>query len=104
MSEKKGNTGQLRYDFDTVKSCEIESKSGRGGRVTPREFRSFGGNRRILNVDDQNNPFYESYYGPVYLYNTNKKVNEEELVEGYNYPDGVDPREQFRVAGRRGRI
>ena len=104
MSEKKGNTGQLRYDFDTVKSCEIEWKSERWGRVTPRECRSFGGSRRILNVNDPNNAFYEFYYGPVYFYNTNEKVKENDLCEGYNYKDGVDPREQFRVAGRRGRI
>ena len=104
MSEKKGYTGKMKYDFDTSKCCEIEWKPGRWGRVTSREFRSFNGNRRILNVSDLSNPFYECYEGPIYFYGTNNKVPENELCEGYNYSGGVDPREQYRVTGRKGRI
>jgi hypothetical protein len=104
MSEKKGFTGKMKYDFDTSKCCEIEWKPGRWGRVTSREFRSFNGNRRILNVSDPSNSFYEYYEGPIYFYGTNNKVPENELCEGYNYSGGVDPREQYRVTGRKGRI
>jgi hypothetical protein len=104
MSEKKGFTGKMKYDFDTSKCCEIEWKPGRWGRVTSREFRSFNGNRRILNVSDPSNSFYECYEGPIYFYGTNNKVPENELCEGYNYSGGVDPREQYRVTGRKGRI
>ena len=104
MSEKKGFTGKMKYDFDTSKCCEIEWASERWGRVTSREFRSFHGNRRILNVSDSNNPFYEEYNGPVYFYGTNTKVPKDQLCKGYNYPNGVDHREQYRVTGNRGRI
>ncbi len=80
MSEKKGNTVKLVYDFNEARSCEIYSKGlKRYGRVTAREFRSFGGKRRILNVDDCDNPFYEDYNGPVYYMMTNKKVPVSEL-------------------------
>jgi len=48
--------------------------------------------------------FYECYEGPIYFYGTNNKVPENELCEGYNYSGGVDPREQYRVTGRKGRI
>ena len=58
MSEKKGNTVKLVYDFNESRCCEIYSEGlKRFGRVTPREFRSFGGKRRILNVDDRDNVF-----------------------------------------------
>ena len=104
MSEKKGYTGKMKYDFDTSKCCEVEYKPGKWGRVTSREFRSFNGNRRILNVLDPEKLFYEPYYGPIYFYGTNTKVPGGQLCKGYNYLNGVDPREQYRVTGRRGRI
>jgi hypothetical protein len=104
MAEKKGFTGKMFYDFDTSKCCEVEYKPGKWGRVTSREFRSFNGKRRILNVDDPSNLFYELYEGPVYFYGTNTRVKDTELCPGYNYPGGIDPREEFRVTGKRGRI
>lgn len=75
MGEKRGNTAKLVYDFNTARCCEIEYKQDKWNRVTAREFRSFDGNRRILNVDDPNNVFYEEYLGPVYLFDTNKKTS-----------------------------
>ncbi len=54
--EKEGKLVKLDYDFNTVKCCEVEYKPGKWARATVREFRSFRGNRRILNVDDSKNP------------------------------------------------
>ena len=98
MSEKRGNTVQLVYDFNTARSCEIEYKPKKWARVTCREFRSFNGNRRILNVDNPNNVFYESYNGPVYLFGTNKRVKPSQ--SGIQYENGIDPRDQYRKQGR----
>lgn len=98
MSEKRGNTIKLAYDFNTARCCEIEYKPGKWNRVTAREFRSFKGNRRILNVDDPNNVFYETYYGPVYLFGTNVTTNTH--TEGIQYENGIDPRDQYRKQGR----
>jgi hypothetical protein len=98
MSEKKGNTIQLIYDFNTARCCEIEYTPKKWARVTCREFRSFKGNRRILNVDNSNNTFYEDYEGPVYLYGTNKRINTNTI--GIQYENGIDPREQYRKQGR----
>lgn len=99
MSEKRGNTEKLIYDFNTARSSEIEYAPGKWVRTTCREFRSFSGNRRILNVDDPNNVFYETYNGPVYLFNTNKRANEI-TKDNVQYENGIDPREEFRKAGR----
>ncbi len=75
MQEKRGNTVKLVYDFNEARCCEIEYKPGKWIRTTATEFRAFDGNRRILNVDDSSNPYYEDYLGPVYLYGTNKKIS-----------------------------
>ena len=93
MSEKRGNTVKLVYDFNSARCCEIEYKSGTWARVTPREFRSFKGNRRILNVDDPNNSFYEDYNGPVYLFNTN--IISDSDTPGLAYQNNKDPREKY---------
>lgn len=98
MSEKRGNTVKLVYDFNSARCCEIEYKPGTWARVTPREFRSFKGNRRILNVDDPNNAFYENYNGPIYLFGTNKTIKTDS--SGMQYENGVDPRDQYRKQGR----
>lgn len=98
MSEKKGNTIKLAYDFNTARCCEIEYKPGKWNRVTAREFRSFKGNRRILNVDDPNNVFYEMYQGPVYLFGTNTITNTDS--RGVQFENGVDPRDQYRKPGK----
>lgn len=67
MSEKKGLTVKLKYDFDTARNLEIFlPKPQSWFRVTAREFRSFTGKRRIQGKD---------YQGPIYLYETNDKVD-----------------------------
>lgn len=99
MSEKKGNTVKLIYNFNDARCCEIEYTPGIWARVTGREFRSFNGNRRILNVDDSNNIFYEDYNGPVYLFGTNKVIKSP-MNGGVQFENGVDPRDQYRKQGK----
>lgn len=70
MSEKKGFTGTVQYDFDTSKNLEILLPTNEWHRVIPNEFRSFNGKRRITTYS-QNNPIHTEYEGPVYLYRTN---------------------------------
>jgi hypothetical protein len=93
MAEKKGNTEKLRYDFNEARCCEIYlSGLNRYGRVTGREFRSFGGSRRILNVDNRENVFYEDYNGPVYWFGTNKRVPDDMIEPKVMFLNGQDPR------------
>ena len=47
MTEKRGFTGQIHYDFDTSKNLEILLANETWHRVIPNEFRSFNGKRRI---------------------------------------------------------
>jgi hypothetical protein len=82
MGEKKGNTGKLKYDFNTAAELEIEYKPERWARVTPTEFRAFNGSRRINSIE---------YIGPIYLFNTNKIVDEPEKI-GLQFVDDKDPR------------
>lgn len=91
--EKEGKLVKLEYDFNTARCCEVEYKPGKWARSTAREFRSFKGNRRILNVDDSKNPFYEDYYGPTYVFDTNRI--EENGIMGINYENGIDPRAKY---------
>lgn len=60
--EKKGHTEKLHYDFNQAANLEVEL-DGVWYRVTPRDFRSFVGSRRISGVE---------YEGPVYVFGTNK--------------------------------
>lgn len=81
MSEKKGLTVKLKYDFDTTRNLEIFlPKSQDWYRVTAREFRSFTGKRRINNVE---------YQGPIYMYETNNKTSldniEKNVIAGYKW-------------------
>lgn len=67
MSEKKGNTVKLEYDFDTARNLEVYLPSlSNWVRVTSREFRSFNGKRRIQG---------QEYSGNLYLFGTNKKTD-----------------------------
>jgi len=71
MSEKKGNTVKLEYDFDTARNLEVYLPSlSNWVRVTSREFRSFNGKRRIQGKE---------YKGNLYLFGTNK------LTDGIEY-------------------
>jgi hypothetical protein len=93
MAEKKGNTEKLHYDFNESRCCEICFDGlNRYVRVTGREFRSFGGLRRILNIDNRENSFYEDYNGPVYWFGTNKKVPTDEVESKIMLLNGKDPR------------
>jgi hypothetical protein len=73
MTEKKGFTGQLRYEFDTSKNLEILLPSNKWHRVIPNEFRSFNGKRRITTYL-KNDPIYSDYNGPIYLFKTNQII------------------------------
>ena len=85
--EKKGYTEKLEYNFNTVYSTEVES-NGEFYRTTCNEFRSWGGNRRILNVKDRTNPVYEEYLGPVYYFGSNKTVPKNKMIDQINYLPG----------------
>ena len=92
MAEKRGNTAKLVYDFPTELCCEIEYEPGKWVRTTPRDFRSFGGNRRILNIDNPKHPVYEEYKGPVYYTLTNRQVTEDLLENTIMLLENKDPR------------
>jgi hypothetical protein len=82
MAEKTGNTAKLVYDFNTAGVCEVCIKDT-WYRTTPREFRSFDGERRItqpikqpgLGDDFADIKFHTyPYNGPVYVIQTNLEV------------------------------
>jgi hypothetical protein len=75
MAEKRGNTGQLKYDFNTKWSTEVQlEKDGTWYRATCREFRSFDGPRRIFIKDEEGEWKYIDYKGPVYMFDSNKRT------------------------------
>lgn len=80
MSEKRGNTGKLIYDFNVAANLEVQV-GDMWCRVTARDFRSFNGARRINETP---------YDGPVYLSNTNLKSNNPDK-QGLVFLDNVDP-------------
>jgi len=64
--EKTGYTEKMEYLFNEAKCLEIYIPNlNRWHRVTPTDFRSFDGKRRIQG---------EEYEGPLYAYGTNRKV------------------------------
>jgi hypothetical protein len=82
MAEKTGNTAKLVYDFNTAAVCEVCIK-GNWYRTTPREFRSFDGQRRLTQPIKQpgiSDKFEDiefrtdPYNGPVYVVQTNLEV------------------------------
>lgn len=89
MSEKRGQTGKMFYDFPTHAVLEIKIK-GAWYRVTSRDFRSFNGQRRMTFPKQA---YYKDiirtpmetvvYNGPVYLYETNTTTpyTGEEVIE-----------------------
>ena len=67
MSEKTGEIEKMEYLFNEAKYLEIYMPGlSRWHRVTPTDFRSFDGKRRIQG---------EEYEGPLYAYGTNRKVS-----------------------------
>lgn len=93
MGEKRGNTGKLRYDFNTAGVLEVCIK-GNWYRASAREFRSYNGQRRIsepqtvvLGNADVSVDTYD-YTGPVYVFNTNIEVeltNEGRIVNSSDW-------------------
>ena len=75
-TEKRGATGQLKYDFNTKWSTEVQlEKNGKWYRATCREFRSFDGPRRIYVKNEETGIYeYVSYRGPLYLFDTNTRL------------------------------
>jgi hypothetical protein len=91
MSEKKGKPAKLIYPFPTQRCLEIKHyNTGQWYRVTPREFRSYKGERRILQFDETNTPYYEDYSGPVYYFESN--IVYKENTPGFIYLHNIDPR------------
>jgi hypothetical protein len=80
MSEKRGNTGKLVYDFITSANLEVQV-GDMWCRITARDFRSFNGARRINEI---------AYEGPVYISNTNLKA-ENPTKQGLIFLNNVDP-------------
>jgi len=67
MSEKTGFVEKMEYLFNEANHLEIFlPKAQRWHRVTPTDFRSFDGKRRIQEIE---------YEGPLYAYGTNRKVS-----------------------------
>ena len=65
--EKTGHIEKIEYLFNESKCLEIFMPTlNRWHRVTPTDFRSFGGKRRIQEIE---------YEGPLYAYGTNRKVS-----------------------------
>jgi hypothetical protein len=94
MAEKKGSTVKLIYDFPTQLSTEV-FESGEWSRTTCNRFRSFNGQRRIMKFDKQNQPYYEEYNGPIFLYDTNIKLKDM-TKKGYVYANDVMPKRIIR--------
>jgi hypothetical protein len=76
--EKVGNTGQLKYDFNTKWSTEVQlQKDGTWYRATCREFRSFDGPRRIYLKNENDEWEYVDYKGPLFMFDTNTRVKKQ---------------------------
>jgi len=75
MSEKRGQTEKLRYDFNTAQAVYVK-RDNKMYRVTERDFRSYFGDRYIYTKQSNGEYEYVSYDGPIYYHNTNKKCKE----------------------------
>jgi hypothetical protein len=91
MSEKRGNTGKLKYDFPTEAVMNVQTVTGQWYRVTANHFRSWNGNREYVKPIKQpthgesfsNVPTKSyTYVGPVYLLGTNKEVDPSKVPPG----------------------
>ena len=67
MAEKTGFVEKMEYLFNEAKHLEVYIPNLKNWyRVTPTDFRSWDGKRRIQG---------EEYEGPLYAYGTNRKVS-----------------------------
>jgi hypothetical protein len=95
MGEKRGSTAKIIYDFPTEKDCQVWLSSGRWHRTTPKDFRSWGANRRIVyHVNGEQ--VIEEYNGPIYYWNTNI-VCKEPIDGGVQFISSM-PRQSIRRA------
>ncbi len=101
MAEKRGDLIKLTYDFNSGLCCEVSFDGEKWARVTAREFRSFTGKRRILNVENPNSPYYEEYNGPIYYYGTNRIAKKCKEI-GTAFINGIDPRDAKRPRNQAG--
>lgn len=102
MSEKKGNTINLEYPFNTAGCLEVQLPNEKWYRITAREFRSYTYPRRISHTVNKKY-ITEPYEGPVYLFGTNIVVNLNKISNrGLLFPNNVDPRQikETRPFGR----
>jgi len=80
MSEKRGQTEKIKFDFNTAGVLEIQHHNETWYRVTAATFRAYDGPRRITEPEytERANPRIPMrtyvYEGPVYYYGTNKQV------------------------------
>ena len=72
MSEKRGQTEKIKFEFNTAGVLEIQYATGGWGRVTAVTFRAYDGPRRITEPQftEKSNPHVPMrtylYEGPVY--------------------------------------
>ena len=100
MSEKKGHTVKLKFDFPEQLCCEVYVPNLEDWfRTTSNEFRSWVGKRRILKFEgklgsEERTSYYEEYNGPTYLFGTNKKINTTQYQQDkVAFVNNSDPRE-----------
>jgi hypothetical protein len=80
MSEKRGQTEKIKFDFNTAGVLEIQSADGTWYRVTAKTFRSYDGPRRITEPEftEKSNPSVPMrtyvYEGPVFYFESNKQA------------------------------
>ena len=98
MSEKRGSTAKLIYDFETS-CCEVKLSNEIWYRVTAREFRSFDGERRLISYNNSNEPIHTPYTGPVYLYKTNLVVARKNSNQ-VRFEADTDPRQNQQSTSR----
>lgn len=104
MSEKKGNTGKLKYPFNTAGCLEVQLPNMKWYRVTCNDFRSYTYPRRISEYKEKEY-VTEEYIGPVYLFGTNTIVDLEKTDRrGLIFPNDVDPRQQIKDTRPFGRL
>ncbi len=92
--EKSGQTEKLKYHFNTVPECQVQTQSGRWYRVTCREFRSWNGPRRFVHYNNGEQT-YEHYEYPLYYWNTNV-ICKEPTDHGVQYIHNMPRKTQIR--------
>ena len=74
---KRGNLikTKLIWDFNSANACFVQTRSGLWAQVTPNEFRSFDGPRKLKGITigpkRESIHFEKDYEGPIYGLGTN---------------------------------